>query len=503
MALTFALILVLKAVGVSLPGSGIKVSPAPVLQGIIAGTAITFFSVMVPARRAARTEPIEALRDAAVETTSFSRKRVVTCVALLVLGAAGLLVGGGAVSVALGALALFLGVVASGPFIAMGGARLLKPLLSRVGLEGQLAVDNAARNPQRTATTANALLIGVFLVSLVTVAGTSVKDFAVGEIKKLESADFLVSSTGGTIDDQLVGDLEAIESVETVVPFRSESVTIDGTAGLLSTGPLDEMGEVAKLDAAEGSFDDLGPGTIAVVESPDYASELGEVVTVVDSSGDEAELEVVALLEPSFDAFTVGSLVDEATFDDLVGDTAPTVAFVDVASGDQSDAADAIDEVAALRPDVSVSEGNTMALLVGTIFDFIINAVNGLLFMSVLVALIGIVNTLSLSILERRRELGLLRVVGMVDKRVQRMVQLESVLIAGLGTVSGVALGTFIGWTLIRSIDRLSDAGIAFSLPAGRLALVIVLGVALGVVASWIPSRRSTRLEVLDAIQST
>jgi putative ABC transport system permease protein len=487
---------------VALPGSGIKVAPAGVFQSMFFGTVITLVSVMIPARRAARTEPIEALRDAAVESTSFSRSRVVTAVVLVGLGAAGLLFGTAGATIGLGGLALFIGTIVSGPFIAVGGARLLKPLLSRVGLEGQLAVDNAARNPQRTATTANALLIGVFLVTLITVAGTSIKDFAVGEIKKLESADYLLQSDGGTIDEAFVADLEGVDGVTTVVPFRTESVTIDGQASTLSTGDLDALDEVAKLDAEEGSLGDLGPGTIAVLDTEETDWDMGSTVTVVDAAGDTVDLEVVALFEESIDIAMAGSFVAQETFDDLVGDTAPTVAFVDAQSGAQTDTQEEIEDLADLWPDISVTEGNAFARLVGTIFDFVINAVNGLLMMSVLVALIGIVNTLSLSILERRRELGLLRVVGMVDKRVQRMVQLESVLIAALGTVTGIVLGTFLGWTIIRSIDRLSDASIAFTFPTGHLVVVLVLGVVLGVVASYIPSRRSTRLEVLAAIQS-
>ena len=125
----------------------------------------------------------------------------------MALGVAGLLVGGNGAAVGLGALALFIGVIVSGPILAAGSARVLKPLLSRFGLEVRLAVDNTARNPKRTATTSNALLIGVFLVTFVTVAGTSLKDFAVGEIQKLDSADYLISSDGGTIDDELVADL--------------------------------------------------------------------------------------------------------------------------------------------------------------------------------------------------------------------------------------------------------------------------------------------------------
>jgi putative ABC transport system permease protein len=510
-ALTFGLIALLSAFGVALPGSGIKVTPQIVYQGLFLGTAITLFSVMIPARRAARTEPIEALRDTAVEAGALTRRRVVTSAVLVALGVGGLLLGGNGAAVGLGALALFIGVIVSGPILAAGSASVLKPLLSRFGLEVRLAVDNTARNPKRTATTSNALLIGVFLVTLVTVAGTSLKDFAVGEIQKLDSADYLISSDGGTIDDELVADLSAIEGVETVVPFRAESVTIDDVASRLSTGDLDQLTEVANLEVKEGSLDDLAAGTIAVIpdalvtsgEAASEAVDIGSVVTVTDASGDSADLEVVALLENTFDTATVGSLVAAETFDDLVGDTAPTVAFISVQTGAQTDTTEAIEDRTALRPDISVMEGNAIGQLIGSIFDFLIKAVDGLLLMSVIVALIGIVNTLSLSILERRRELGLLRVVGMVDKRVQRMVQLESVLIAGLGTLSGIVLGSFVGWSLIQAIDRLSDAGIAVSIPWLLLLGVLVLGVALGMLASYIPSRRSTRLEVLDAIAST
>jgi putative ABC transport system permease protein len=152
---------------------------------------------------------------------------------------------------------------------------------------------------------------------------------------------------------------------------------------------------------------------------------------------------------------------------------------------------------------ITVVEGNALGRLIGTVFDFMIKAVDGLLMMSVVVALIGIINTLSLSILERRRELGLLRVVGMTDKRVQRMVRLESLVIAGLGTLVGLAVGLFAAWALILSISRLSDADISPGFPVGSIALILVLGVALGLLASLVPSRRSTRLDVLEALEAT
>ncbi len=506
LGLAFAVIAALGALGVALPGSGISVQPGNVVTGVLIGTVLTVLSVMIPARRAARTEPIEALRDASVEQVRVSRRRMVVAAVLGVLGVLGLLAGTNAPVVGLGVILLVAAVLVAGPAIALGGARLLTPLMSRLGMEGRLAADNTRRNPKRTATTANALLIGVFLVTFVTVSGTSLKDFIVGELKQVESADYLVVSDGGTLDERFVADLAGIEGVTQVVPFRRAPVTVDGRAERLATVDTGALTEVADVKVAQGSLDGLRDGTIALMGDEDgrvSGVAVGDRVAVVGASGQRADLEVVALLRRSIDSAQVGSLVDAATFARIAGPTSPTVAFIDVESGAQSDTKDAIDEQAALRPDVSVTEGNAVGRLVGSVFDFIIKAVDGLLLMSVIIALIGIINTLSLSILERRRELGLLRVVGMTDRRVQRMVRLESILIALLGTVSGLVLGTFVGWALIRTIDRLSEAGIGFSPPLRALLLVLVAGVLLGFLASLIPARRSTRLEVLDAIKAT
>jgi putative ABC transport system permease protein len=503
-ALSYLVIAVLEAFGVALPGSGISIDPTTVVGGILIGTIITVLSVMIPARRASRTEPIEALRDAQVEAAAVTRGRSVTAAVLIGVGVVGLLFGGNAWVVGLGVLLLFVGVIVAGPIIALGGARLASPVMSRLGLEGRLAADNTRRNPKRTATTANALLIGVFLVTFVTVSGTSLKDFVVGEIKAIESADYVIESTGGTLDDDFVAGLESIDGVKQVSAFRRQPVSVDGKASLMSTADLATIQEIAAITAEEGSLDDLRDGTIAVVNTGgDTPPAVGSTVTVTDESGSSQTLEVIAVLEPSTDASLSGNLVTANTFAEIEGDTAPTVAFIDVESGAQTDTKDAIEDTAALRPDIEVTEGNALAQLVGSVFDFIIKAVDGLLLMSVVIALIGIINTLSLSILERRRELGLLRVVGMTDKRVQRMVRLESVLIAGLGTVTGLVLGAFVGWGVIATINRLSEAGIEFSFPLFTLLLILVAGVALGLLASLIPARRSTRLEVLDAIASS
>jgi putative ABC transport system permease protein len=506
--LTFGLVTVLNLAGVSLPGSGIKIKPSNVISAVLFGTIITLVSVMIPARRAAKTEPIEALRDAAAETGENSRTRGITALVLVVVGFLLMVAGGKALTIGLGIFLLIIGVIVAGPFIATGGARLMRPLVNRFGLEWRLAVDNSARNPKRTATTANALLIGVFLVTLVTVAGQSVKDFVVSEIQNLEGADFTIRSDGGSIDDGLVNQLESIKGVEKVTPFRRESVTITGQPSQLSTLDTAAVRKIAKIEAKEGSLDDLGPGTIALIDDSsikganDKSVAIGDKVKVANASGDSVNVKVVAVLKSTIDSSEVGSLVDTETFDGLVGETAPIAAFIDVTDGDQTDTQDRIDDRLSRRPDITLSPGNTVAKLIKSVFDFLINAVTGLLLMSVLVALIGIINTLSLSLLERRRELGLLRVMGMTDVRVRRMVRRESALIAALGTASGVVLGFAVGWGLIASIDRLSDASIGLGFPGEQILLVLVLGVILGYVSAIIPARRATRAEVLDAIQS-
>ncbi len=507
-ALAYLLVTVVAAIGVSLPGSGIRVTPIVVFQGLLSGTLITFFSVMIPARRAAKTEPIEALRQAAVESSTVSRKRTVFAAVLIALGILGLLDGSGP-GLGFGALAIFIGVIVAGPLLAILVSRISRPIASRFGLEGRLASDNTSRNPQRTATTANALLIGVYLVTLVTVAGTSIKDFAVEEIDKLTGADFFIDSAGGTIDDDLVAQLVAIEDVEQVTPFRRAAVTFEGDASAISTADFAALGESAGVNISEGSFDDLGPGGIVISDgaalggSTDEGSALGSTVTIVNSAGDSLDLEVVGIVDANIDVVFTGNFVAAETFDSFIGVTQPSSAFIDVASGAQSDVEDEINEVLSLRPDISVTAGSAIGASIGGIFDFLINAVNGLLLMSVIVALIGIVNTMSLSILERRRELGLLRVVGMLDRRVRRMVRIESVIIASLGTIAGMVVGAFTGWALVRAISQSSDTAVPFSPPLGLLAIVLVLGVGLGFLAALIPAQRWTRLEVLEAIQAT
>ncbi|MCC5954043.1 MAG: ABC transporter permease [Acidimicrobiia bacterium] len=505
--LALLLVVVLAHLDMALPGAGLVVGVGTVVWSMIFGVLITTLSVLVPARRASKAEPIAALRDADESAVGTSGARSVVAAVLIGLGVVGAVVGGSALVLGAAIVVLFLGVVLAGPLVAVVGSRMLRPVLSRVGMEGRLAAENTARNARRTATTSNALLVGVFLVTFVTVAGTGVKDYAVEQVAQLSSADLVLDSTGGSLDEALLSQLEAVDGVEAVAAVRRAPVQLSVDAGdlqssSLATGDVADIVDVAGITFESGSADDLGPGTVAIGRLEAFEADIGSTATVVTLDGEEVTLEVVAIMAISLDGLVVGALTDPVTFDGLAPEAEPSLALIRTAAGAVSSVSAEIEDLLSGRPDITVSEGNFLGELVGAVFNFVIGAVNGLLMMSVIVALIGIVNTLTLSILERRRELGLLRIVGMTDRRVRRMVRLESVVIATLGTTSGMVLGVFTGVAVVLSVGRMIG-GIDVSVPYALLGVILVIGIGLGLLASVVPAYRSTRMEPLEAVQAT
>ena len=503
-ALTLAMPWLLGVFGLSVGSVGITVTATTVVSCILAGTIITLVSVLAPARRAARTPPVEALRSGPATTARTTALRTVISL-LLIGGGAGLLVAGGTagqpVLLGAGAFAFVLGVLVGGPVLAALFARAARWLTQWTGLTGRLASDNLVRNPRRTATTANALVIGVLLVTFVSIAGASVRDWSVEQINELSDSDLTISSNVGGIDPTLVTAIQAEEGVTATATVATSPATVNGSASSVSTGDPADVVSVAGVDVAQGSLDDLAAGGIALgafSAAPDGGPppEVGSTVTVVVPGGASQELIVVATLEFSITSLTLSNLMGAASFAELFGDLPTTTIYLDVEPGalDQVDAS--IEELVEGYSNVTVTRGNVIGEIVGSVFDFAINAVIALLGMSVVIAVIGIVNTLSLSIFEQRREIGMLRAVGMLPRDVRRMVRMESVLISMVGTLTGLVTGIFLAYFLTRPI------GVEFNWQLPRLGLIVVLGVLVGFVASWAPARRVSRIDLLDALQA-
>jgi len=509
---------------VVLPGAGVKITIGTVIVCLLAGTIVTVLSVIIPAFRAGRTKPVEAMRSSAVDTSGTSKVRAAFG-AFFLLGAAFFLVLNQSVGpqwylLAPGALFLFIGTFIGGPLLARVFAMGVRPLLSLFGLTGRLAADNSVRNPRRTATTANALVIGLFLVTLVTVSGEAMKTSIVTELNKLSSSDYIVASTGA-IPEALVDDVQDTDGVSAAAPVRSSAV-IDLDTGdeyFLSTGDLDTLeqtagislsGENASLvsdgngvaipdvSAIFGGSGESGGGS-STTQGP-MGESIGDVIRVQAADGSETELQVAAVLEGEMDTLMLGSYVSEATFEQLLGDQPVNMIFVRVDPGESTDVGRRLEQVLDEYTGVEVIPGNFFGQIFATFFDFLIGAVNGLLGMSVVVALVGIVNTMTLSIFERRRELGMVRALGMTRGQIGRMISLEAVLIGMLGTIVGVGSGILLSWVVVSSISE-GIGGISLSFNFARVGLIVLAGLLVGVLASILPAIRATRLDMLEAMK--
>lgn len=512
--LTLGVQAVLDRFDLGLPSGSLKVTAGTVLVCMLVGTVVTVLSVIVPAFRAGRTKPVEAMRSTAIDTSGTSVVRAVLGAAFLGLAllllAVNQFVGAQWYFLAPGGLLLFVSLFVAGPLLARGFALVVTPLLGALGLTGRLASDNAVRNPKRTATTANALVIGLFLVTLVTVSGEAMKAYVVGELNQLSSSDFIIAPERA-LDPALVDEIRSTEGVSGVAAVRSAQTATTGATMpvVIATTDLEELGDVAGMTLKEGSLEAVTNGDGLAV--PDLSQLggglsgapplfLGDQITVQDLDGNERTLTVEAVLEEAgFDSAFVEYLVGPETFTELVGEQPLSFAFVRVEPGTADAVGQRLERVLQGYSGVEVLPGNFIGQAVGGVFDFLIGAVNALLGMSVVVALVGIVNTMTLSIFERRRELGMVRALGMTRQQVGRMIRLEAVLIGLLGTLIGMGAGILLSWVVVSSIEEI-EIGLSFNW--ARVGLIFAVGLLVGVVASLLPARRATRLDMLDAMRS-
>ena len=545
-ALSVGLQAVLSAFDVPLPGAGVKVTTGTVVMGLVVGTLVTVASVAVPAFRAGRTKPVEAMRSTAFDRSGTSKVRLVLGGAVLA-AAVGVLLGAkaGALPKALlggGTFFMFTALVVGGPLLARVFSRLLSFPMRAFGLTGRLAADNCARNPKRTATTANALVIGLFLVTLVTVSGTAVKKWAVGRLNTLSGSDYIVSSRNG-IPDDVVAKIGTTKGVEGSAAVRTVVLRPDGGSPfIVSTTDFDQLSRTSGVKVATGSLEPVANGDgVAIIDQQELLKNLlgdsagtnlggtsdpstggdpgptdpgpsinlggadgsgtkvGDQVEVPALDGNPLVLTVAATLKAKLDALTLGNLVGPSTFAKVAGDQPVRFVFVRTDPSQTEQVGLRLEQLTRSYTTIDVQSGNFVGQFVGQVLDFLINAVNALLAMSLLVALIGIVNTMTLSIIERRQELGMVRALGMTRGQVGAMVALEAVLLGVLGTLIGVGTGLFLGWVLVGSLGQ----GISLNADWGRIALIALAGVAVGGLASLLPTRRATRVKVLEAMQPT
>lgn len=354
------------------------------------------------------------------------------------------------------------------------------------------------------------MLIGTAVVALFATLGSSLKATIENVVDEDFGGDLIVVThnfSGAGIAPEVATEIATLPEVTTSVGLGLASADIDGAAVRPSVADPIHLGAVLDLDVSRGSFDDVTAGRVAV--SDDYAEEhgleTGSSIAMVFADGSSAEFEVGATYAWTTnvgDAMTnVGALImtpqDWLPQAQQPGDVA---VMIDLAAGvSERQGAAAVAEVtrsyAAPDPQTRSDYIDSVAAEADQVLYF----VYGMLAIAILIALMGIANTLSLSIHERTRELGLLRAVGQTRRQVRATVRWESVIVAVLGTVGGVGLGTFLGWGLMRAIAAEEGAGV-FAIPVTSLGAVLVLAAVAGVVAAWRPSTRAAKLDILTAI---
>ncbi len=497
------------AIGFPFPSGDLVVSASSLALPLAVGVLVCVGSALLPAVRAGRTTPLAALRETAVDRSGASRTRAAAAacgiaagVALTVLGATGtpsILVTAVGATVT-GAAFIVLGPVAAGYAVRVLGA----PLARLRGVTGALARRNALRGPKRTAATATALMVGVAVVTLFTVFGASLKDTLSQTVSRSFAGDVAVSAPafgagGSGLSPRLAPALARLAQVDTAVGLGKGVAQVDGAGAQLTVADPAGLARALDLGKVDGALNALGSRDIAVCsdQAAKHGWRVGSVTTLRFTDG-------------STQRFTVGALYQQA---DLVGDyVIPRQAWEPHRTQD-TDTLVAV----TLRPGVSVADGKAAVARTAAAYgsptvqtraeyakssasgiDTMLTLVYALLALAVLIALLGITNTLTLAVYERTRELGLLRAVGQTRAQLRAMVRWESVLVAAFGTVGGLGLGVFLGWALVRGAD--SSGVSAFSLPSARLAVVLLVGLAAGVVAGLRPARRAARLDVLRAV---
>jgi putative ABC transport system permease protein len=500
------------AFGFALPAGGLVMTGGALAASLAVGVVATLVAAIGPALRASRISPLAALREVAVDRTATSRGRAVTGAVLVAGGVAALVVaalgdGGSAVAVAgIGAVACLAGLVVAGPVIARPASGAIGAPLARLrGVGGTLARGNAMRNPRRTSATASALLVGVAVVVVFTVVAASLQASLERTVDRTFGADLVVSAPpfgGAGLDPAMAPAVAELPEVDAAVGLGAGAATVDGEdRGVVYADPAG-LDRALALDVVAGSLDDLGDDEIAVVESTAESEgwALGDTVPITFVDGGSQRFTVGAVYDEA--DIVGGVVVPRAAWEPHAVQELDTGVFISLAPGVDADAGQAAVSGVVDRfdgPDVQDREGYAASLTQG--LDLMLGVVYALLALAIVIALMGIANTLSLSIHERRRELGVLRAVGQTRSQLRSMVRYESVVVALLGTIGGLGLGVFLGWALVRAVAASSGAG-AFALPVPQLAVILTVGAVAGVLAGMRPARRAARLDVLDAIAS-
>jgi putative ABC transport system permease protein len=507
--LAFGISKLFGGVGLDISGAPMRLTVPAVLATYGVGLLVTLVAASIPAIRASRVPPVAAMSGDYATGASGLGWRAVLGGLLTALGAAALLYGlfgnpsfNRMIAIGGGAVGVLLGVAAISPIL---GAPVIW-LLGRIGsglfgATGRLAETNSVRNPRRTAITASALMVGLALVTAFGVVASSTKASTDKAIAKSMRSDYVVQSMSGMPFSPAIGDeMAKVDGVESVYRLRFVPMKVSSQDVYMGAMAPDSFDKIIKQTMAGGSLSDFRQNTVLLLD--EYAKEKGWSVgqtLPAEVNGQSISLRVAGLFSVEKGAGMGSALTTIDTIDAVGMRSMDSFLAVDLKPGADKAAVKAkLDKAVEPLPLVSVADQKEYAQAQAQQLDIVLYVLYALLGLAIIIAIFGIVNTLGLSIIERTREIGLLRAVGLNKGQVRRMIMLESTTIALLGSALGIGLGLLFGFALQRAI---ADQGLTeLALPWPQLAISLVLALIIGVLAGVWPAVRATNLDVLRAI---
>ena len=499
--------------GIDLPQVGTVFAARTVVVALAVGIVVTLIAAIRPALRATRVQPIAAVREGAVLPPSRLARFGPHIAIVVIVLALGLMLfglfGSGTTKVHLlalgiGALGVFIGVALLAPTLVPPVARVLGfPAARWGGAPGMLARGNSIRNPSRTASTASALMIGLTLVTLVSVLAAGLKTTFESSVNTLFSADYALTSQNGFTPTSIASEqaLRGVRGVEVVSGVRAGEGEAFGTrVGLTAVEPtVSKVVDLKWKDGSAATPAHLGNDGAIVAKSyaKDHKLQVGSPIDLTTPSGGTLHLTLRGIIDPPKGGSPFGDItISTQRFDREYANPQNLFTFVKTRGGATDENTARLKRALARFPDAKIQTQAQFIKAQERGINLLLELLYVLLSLSIVISLFGIVNTLVLTVFERTREIGMLRAVGMTRRQVRNMIRHESIITALLGAALGIPVGVVLALMIGKAIDYP-----AFTIPWGTLAVFVVAAVIAGLVAAIFPARRAGRLNILDALK--
>lgn len=514
-----AITAVFNASGAAFPSANLAITPRTFLVSVVIGLFVTLSAAAVPAVRAGRIPPVAAMRPELGFSALQRNKRLIVGGTTFVIGLASFVIGlfvrpGGVVgtlsSCGIGAVLLFLGIASLSTTFAAPVSRAISAILPLPirpmtrSVPGRLAGRNAQRTPRRTASTASALMVGLALVSMVSVVAESVKQSFSNQLGSSVTADFFVSSRGFQgLPPAFADQLAHLPELSAVSPFRATNAQVAGSTKQIGAVRASAFGHLVDIDLIEGRIESLDDGAILLHQDParDLHVDVGDSIVVTWQNGSTSTLPIGGIYR---DSSIAGNWLVSLDTLAAVSTAPPTDFFIGakIAEGVTMDEARAaVDTVAAEYPSAEVQNQAEFQQSQEDQLNQLLSIVYGLLVFAIFIAVLGIANTMALSVFERTREFGLLRAVGMSRRSLKRSIRWEAIIVSVFGASLGIVVGVPLG---LGVAIALPDSFISTTrIPVTTILAILVVSIIVGVLAAVFPARRAAKLDVLESIATT